>query len=231
MDSGRGEYIIMSGNARIKVDVYSLLKERIQFLEMKPGSRVVEAELSKELGVSRTPIREALKRLEEERFIDIYPQRGTYVSLIDMKTVKEMAYMRHVLENEIFLQLCRQKVSVKRQVEDKLLMMELALRNQDYKAYIQQDARFHRSLFECGGHELIWDAISGFMAHYTRVLVLDMMMPDSIRKSYLSHLKIAECIENGNLSELKKVMEVHHDHYMTENDEKIMKEHPDYFSE
>lgn len=220
----------MSGNTRIKVDVYGLLKERIQFLEMKPGSRVIEADLSQELGVSRTPIREALKRLEEERFIDIYPQRGTYVSLIDMKTVKEMAYMRHVLENEIFLQLCEQKVSVQRQVEDKLLMMNLALKNQDYKAYIQQDARFHRSLFESGGHELIWDAISGFMAHYTRVLVLDMMMPDSIRESYQSHLKIAECIEQGKLSELKKVMEVHHDHYITENDEKIMKAHPDYFS-
>ena len=138
--------------------------------------------------------------------------------------------MRHILENEIFLQLCRQKVSVKRQVEDKLLMMKLALKNKDYKAYIQQDARFHRALFECGGHELIWDSISGFMAHYTRVLVLDMMMPNSIQQSYLSHLKIAECIENGRLSELKKVMEVHHDHYMTENDEKIMEQHPDYFS-
>ena len=91
----------MAGS-RVKADIYGVLKEKIQFLEMKPGERIVEADLSAEYGVSRTPVREALKRLEEEGFVSIYPQRGTYVSLIDMKLVKEMAYMRHILENEIF---------------------------------------------------------------------------------------------------------------------------------
>lgn len=219
----------MAGSTRIKVNVYGLLKEKIQFMEMKPGSRIVEAELSEEFGVSRTPVREALKRLEEEGFIDIYPQRGTYVSLIDMAKVKEMAYMRHILEEHIFTELCQKKVSVRRQVEDKLLLMELALKNQDYKSYIKQDGNFHRALFECGGHEQIWDAISGLLAHYTRVLVLDMMMPDSLEASYQSHLKIADCIENGKKKELREVMATHHDHYVTETDEKIMEQYPDYF--
>ena len=220
----------MARASRVKIDIYGILKEKIQFLEMKPGERIVEADLSALYGVSRTPVREALKRLEEEGFVDIYPQRGTYVSLIDMNLVKEMAYMRHILENEIFLQLCREKVSVERQVEDKLLMMELALKNEDYKGYIQQDSNFHRALFACGGHEQIWDTISGFMAHYTRVLVLDMMMPNSLSESYQSHLKIADCIENGKIDELKEVMEIHHDHYITETDEKIMQQYPEYFA-
>ena len=220
----------MTGSSRIKVDIYGILKEKIQFLEMKPGERIIEAELSEQYGVSRTPVREALKRLEEEGFVDIYPQRGTYVSLIDMKLVKEMAYMRHILENEIFLQLCRDKVSVQRQVEDKLLMMELALKNEDYKKYIQQDANFHRALFRCGGHEQIWDTISGVMTHYTRVLVLDMMMPNSLSESYQSHQKIADCIENGKVEELAEIMDIHHDYYLTETDKKIMAEHPEYFA-
>ncbi len=215
--------------ARTKINVYGIIKEKIQFLEMEPGERIIESELSEAFGVSRTPIREALKRLEEERFIDIYPQRGTYVSKIDFSLVKEMAYMRHVLENDIFMSLCRAKKNVTHAVEDKLLMMELALKNKDYKAYIQQDARFHRSLFACGGHEQIWDTISGFMAHYTRVLVLDMMLPDSLESSYKSHLKIADCIENGRADELKEIMDVHHDYYMTEADEKIQALHPGYF--
>ena len=220
----------MTGVSRVKIDIYGVLKEKIQFLEMKPGEKIIEANLSSQYNVSRTPVREALKRLEEEGFVDIYPQRGTYVSLIDMKLVKEMAYMRHILENEIFLQLCRDKVSVQRQVEDKLLMMELALKNEDYKSYIQQDANFHRALFKCGGHEQIWDTISGFMAHYTRVLVLDMMMPNSLSKSYKSHQNIAECIENGKIKELMKEMEVHHDYYLTETDKIIMEGNPEYFA-
>jgi len=214
---------------RKKVNVYSLLKEQIQFMEMKPGTKIIEAELSDQYGVSRTPIREALKRLEEEQFIDIYPQRGTYVSKIDFKLVKEMAYMRHVLENDVFMKLCKEKAKVSDKVEQNLVMMQLALKNKDYKSYIQHDSMFHRSLFACGEHEVIWDTISGFMAHYTRVLVLDMMMPDSLESSYESHTQIVKCIETGDRKGLSKIMSVHHDYYMTDADEKIKAANPDFF--
>lgn len=217
----------MIGN---KVNVYGELKENIQFLEMKPGTKIIEAELAKEFGVSRTPVREALKRLEEEQFIDIYPQKGTYVSRIDFTVVKEMAYMRHVLETSVLRELCTKKTQVRRAVEENLLMMELALKNGDYKSYIQQDALFHRALFEIAGHAVLWDTIAGFLAHYTRVLVLDMMLPDNLAASYKSHLKITECLENGDLAGLEKIMEVHHDHEMTEADRKLKEMHPDYFN-
>ena len=214
---------------RIKVNVYDLIKQEIQFMELKPGTKIIEAELCEKFNVSRTPIREALKRLEEEKFIDIYPQRGTYVSKIDFKLVKEITYMRHILETDIFMRLCEEKTKVKELVEDKLLMMEFSLKKRDYKAYIRHDNKFHRTLFECGGHEMIWDTISGFMAHYIRVLVLDMMMPDNLEKSYESHLKIVECIENGYMDKLRKIMDVHHDHYKTEEDDELIKQYPEYF--
>ena len=214
---------------RIKTNVYDLIKQEIQFLELKPGTKIVEADLCERFKVSRTPIREALKRLEEEKFIDIYPQRGTYVSKIDFKLVKEITYMRHILETDIFMKLCEEKTKVSEFVEDKLLMMEFSLKKRDYKSYIQYDNKFHRALFECGGHEVIWDTISGFMAHYIRVLVLDMMMPDNLENSYASHLKIAECIENGDKDGLAKIMDVHHDHYKTEADDELIKQYPEYF--
>ncbi len=214
---------------RIKINVYDLIKQEIQFMELKPGTKIIEAELCEKFNVSRTPIREALKRLEEEKFIDIYPQRGTYVSKIDFKLVKEITYMRHILETDIFMRLCEEKTKVKELVEDKLLMMEFSLKKRDYKAYIQHDNKFHRALFECGGHEIIWDTISGFMAHYIRVLVLDMMMADNLEKSYESHLKIVECIENGYEDDLRKIMDVHHDHYKTEADDELIKQYPEYF--
>lgn len=217
----------MSGN---KLNVYGKLKENIQFLEMKPGTKIVESDLAKEFGVSRTPVREALKRLEEERFIDIYPQRGTYVSKIDFTVVKEMAYMRHILETDVLRDLCEKKIPVRRAVEENLLMMELALKNSDYESYIKQDALFHRTLFEVGGHAVLWDTIAGFLAHYTRILVLDMMLPDNLAASYQSHVKITESIEMGNQEELDRIMAVHHDHEMTEADRKLKEMYPKYFS-
>ena len=217
----------MSGKTKTKV--YNLIRQEIQFMNMKPGAKIVEADLCKKFNVSRTPIREALKRLEEERLVNIYPQKGTYVSKIDFKLVKEVTYMRHIIETDIFIKLCEEKMKVRGVVEDKLLMMETSLKKKDYKAYIRYDNSFHRALFECGRHEMAWDTISGFMAHYIRVLVLDMMMPYNLEKSYESHLKIVECIENGYVDELRKIMDVHHDHYKTEADDELIKQYPECF--
>ena len=215
----------MQGN----VEVYEELKEHIQFLELKPGERVVEAELSKQFGVSRTPVREALKRLEEEQLIEIYPQRGTYVARINAAMIREMAYMRHILEEKVLLDLCEKRMPVRQAVEGILLMMKLALKNGDCKAYIQQDILFHRALFICAGHQIMWDTIAGTMTHYSRILSLDMALPNHLKESYDSHERIVECIEEGHSEELRRLLEDHHDYRMSEEDRKMIEQYPKYF--
>lgn len=214
-----------------KLNVYHTLKNAIQFLELKPGTQIVEADLSAELGVSRTPIREALMRLSDELLVEIYPQRGTYVSKIDLSLSKEMAYMRHVLETEIFSKLCEEKANIQDAVEDKLYLMSLALKRNDPIEYIRNDAEFHRAIFSYAGHEMIWNTISNTRAHYVRTLVLDMSLPNSLRKSYQAHKKIVQCIQNGDKDGLLELLEDHHDYKLTPMDEKIKAAYPDYFKD
>ena len=210
-------------------DIYSELKEDIQFLAIKPGTKMVEAELSKQFGVSRTPVREALKRLNEEELIEIYPQRGTYVSQIDAGRVKEMAYMRHIIEKEVLTELCRKKAKVRTAVEENLLMMRLAIKNHDCKSYIQQDNQFHRTLFGCQGHEVMWDTVSSYLIQYSRILILELDLEDHLERSLESHEAIVDCIESGREEELMKILEEHHDYRMTESDRTIMSRYPEYF--
>lgn len=212
-----------------KLNVYYTLKNAIQFLEMKPGEQIVEAELGAELGVSRTPIREALMRLADEMLIEIYPQRGTYVSKIDLHLSKEMAYMRHVIETDIFMKLCEEKADLQDAVEDKLYLMSLALKREDPIEYIRQDAEFHRAIFAYSNHEMIWDVIANTRAHYVRTLVLDMSLPSSLLKSYESHQMIVECIKNGDKQKLLEVLDEHHDYKINPVDEELMEKYPDYF--
>ena len=214
-----------------KLNVYQTLKNAIQFLEMKPGAQIVEAELGAELGVSRTPIREALMRLADENLIEIYPQRGTYVSKIDLSLSKEMAYMRHVIETEVLLKLCEQKANLFNAVEDKLYLMSLALKREDPIEYIIQDAEFHRTIFTYANHEMIWDVIANTRSHYVRTLVLDMSLPSSLKKSYESHQTIVECVKNGDREKLIEVLDEHHDYKVTNVDEELMAKYPDYFKE
>lgn len=216
-------------NRRAKVDIYGILKERILYLDMKPGEKLIEADIAAELGVSRTPVREVLKKLQEEKFVDIYPQNGTFVSLIDYSYMKEVNYMRHILECDILNDLCSEKVQVKRYVEEQLVLMDFALKSGDFKSYIKYDSQFHRKLFEIRGHGVIWEYIRNTMGHYTRMLVLEMMIENSLGKSYDSHIEIVEAIESGDHKRLSLALEDHHDHKVTDMDKQIMNDHPKYF--
>jgi GntR family transcriptional regulator, rspAB operon transcriptional repressor len=211
------------------MDVYIHLKNAIQFLVLKPGAKISEADLSVELGVSRTPIREALLRLSDDSLVDIYPQKGTYVSKIDLALAKEMAYMRHTIDTDICMTMCREKAQISELVEESLYLMQLALKRKDAIEYITNDDAFHRNLFSYGNHEAIWNIISSTRAHYIRVLVLDMMLPNSLEESFKDHNKIVECIESGDEEGLMEIMNVHHDHRDSEKGLQIKAMYPEYF--
>ena len=91
------------------IDVYGILKTKIITLEFYPGQMIKESLLIEELHVSRTPVREALILLANEMLVQVYPQRGTYVSKIDVADVRQLAVMRHILEKKILSGLCERK--------------------------------------------------------------------------------------------------------------------------
>lgn len=83
------------------------LKDNIIHLELKPGSMVSENELAAQMGLSRTPVREALMELSKVRLVDVYPQRGSAVALIDYDLVEEARFMRSVMECAVVELVCR----------------------------------------------------------------------------------------------------------------------------
>jgi len=87
--------------------IYARLREAIVTLEWLPGQMLYENELSERLGVSRTPVREAIRLLASERLVDVLPQRGTRVTLISLRTVKEVQFIREQLESGAFREAAR----------------------------------------------------------------------------------------------------------------------------
>jgi DNA-binding GntR family transcriptional regulator len=213
-----------------KINVYMTLKNAIQFLELIPGSAINEANLVEELGVSRTPIREALIRLADEMLVEIYPQKGTYVAKINLSLAKEMAYMRHIIETEVFNALCRNKADLSDITAESMFFMQQAIKKQDIVAYVRNDDEFHRSIFKYAKHEPIWNIISNTRTHYLRFLMLDMAFPNSLDESYQDHEKIVECIHNGNIEELDTVLNTHHDHDNMKREEQLRKKYSEYFA-
>ncbi|MGA8353133.1 MAG: GntR family transcriptional regulator, partial [Solirubrobacteraceae bacterium] len=87
-----------SGTSRARGRVYAILRDAIVSAEFEPGQRLSESELAERLGVSRTPIREALVRLRDDRLVEIVPQLGTYVSRISRQAIDDAQFVRSALE-------------------------------------------------------------------------------------------------------------------------------------
>ncbi|MBR2188771.1 MAG: GntR family transcriptional regulator [Eubacterium sp.] len=217
-------------NTRTKIDVYRLIKDKIQFLDLMPGQVIKESELIEQLGVSRTPIREALIRLSSEYLIEIYPQRGTYVSNINFGIARECAYMRHILDTNVCRELCRKKADLHDVLEDSLFFLQKAVNRKDVVEYIKNDNNFHRIIFRTAGHEMTWEIISDSRAHYNRVLTLDLRREGILEKSLHEHQEMVELIASGDEKNLLKLLDVHHDYtHMPQREQELRAAFPAYF--
>ena len=212
-----------------RTSIYETLKHDIAYLKMIPGSAISEAELISRLNVSRTPIREALIRLHDDGLVDIYPQRGTFVSKIDLQYIKEMNYMRHVLETDVCFQLCNQRVDLKDEMEKSFVLMELACRQNDNETYIELDNEFHRGIFRAANLESLWNVIAATRTHYIRYLMLDMMTPEAKEVSIEEHKYIIDCLACGQAQMLVDVLAKHHDCNIDASKAELIEKYPDYF--
>lgn len=95
-------------NLSTREQVYNMLKDQILSLKLPPGTNISEKEISIQFNVSRTPVRESFLKLSQEGLLSIYPQRGTFVSLIDLNLVEEARFMREHLEKAVIRLACQE---------------------------------------------------------------------------------------------------------------------------
>ncbi len=208
-------------------EVFQLVRDKIIYLELAPGSVIHEAQLVEQLHVSRTPVREALIRLGEEMLVQTYPQRGTYVTKIDMDYVRQLMTMRNILETEILSELSRQRPALKEEFAPHMFMLDRAIQGRDIIAYLKADAAFHSQLFRMAGYPLIWERLRRSLS--TRYRLLDLLSGDEeLYRVYGEHEQILRCIEQGDAAGVREALAIHNDPGAIRQQE-LMRRYPDYF--
>lgn len=208
---------------------YRVLKSSIMALELKPGEALSETELAKKLNSSRTPIREALSKLKEEYLIEVKPQIGTYVSLIDISLVKQALFMRHCIEKEVL------KLACSDIPEDSLVKLEQNLISQKYVTgkqcneleFHRLDEEFHRIIFAGLGLEEVWKSIQRISTHYNRLRVLSEMRFSNKELSE-EHEQIFKLIKNKESKGIEEVITAHIKSPSERYWEQILKDEPEY---
>ena len=141
--------------------VYHQLKEQILHLELPPGASISEIETAEKYNISRTPVRDAFKRLEREGLLEIRPHIGTFISLIDMHAVSDVLYIREVLEFSVLSDLAQiyddshdLNIRLLLQKQKDLLDSDMPIEELS-RAFIHSDNEFHTALFDAAGKKNI----------------------------------------------------------------------------
>lgn len=197
-------------------------------LELKPGALVSENELARALGVSRTPVREALQELQKSQLIEVFPQRGSYVAGISFEAVEEAAFLRRTLEIAITEELCdRITFDQMEQLTENVGLQEYYLNNGMSSKIMDLDNQFHKDLFLMCGKERTYNIMQSIMGHFDRIRILSLHTIKDI-KIVTDHRAILAAIKSGNKEEVKDLISRHLMRYKFDKEE-LERNYPDYF--
>ena len=195
-----------------KQDIVDILEDRILFFDLRPGAVISDKVIAEELGVGRTPVREALLTLKQERLVDIYTQSGTFVSLIDTDYIKEINYIRHNVEAQLIIGLAQAKIDMADKLEKYILFQSVAAKEGNQREFVSNDHKFHREIFEIAGHVQAWDIIESQYKQTTRYDMLSFGDDEETVKQILQeHNEIIKCVANGDIAKLTRLIVEHHD--------------------
>ncbi|MCC8101423.1 MAG: GntR family transcriptional regulator [Clostridiales bacterium] len=204
-----------------------VLKENIIDLELRPGTMVSEKDLAAELGLSHTPVREALQDLASAQIVDIYPQRGSQISRINYDLARETQFTHNLLEKVAVQLACRSATDDDiRILQENIMLQEFNMANA--RKMMQLDDAFHRELFRIAGKLYTWNMLSSYTLHFDRIREMALYSVKEI-KIVNDHKQICAAVNRRDEALAEELMEEHLARYIVDEKEIREKYPADYF--
>lgn len=199
--------------ARPRVDqIYDHLRAAIVRLRLRPGQVLHENRVAAQLGVSRSPVRDAVRRLAHEGLVEVFPQSGIFVAPIRIAEVQECQIVREALEIAV-VKIAAQnathahKKTLQRLIEDQRDICA----GRDYDAFYMADEKFHRAISDCAGTPRIWTIINNGKAQLDRVRRLAMPEPGQLKRILAEHSAVADAIACNDVDGAVSALQYHLD--------------------
>lgn len=203
------------------------IKENIINLDLAPGSQISESEICTQMGLSRTPVREALIELSRVKIVKIVPQKKSTVALIDYVLVEEARFMRNVLECAVVELDCELATPEGlRRLEENMKLQRFYFEDHNFQMLMELDDQFHAILFSIAQKTQVYEMTRNMLVHFDRVR---RMALDSIREIKIveDHGQILEAIRSRDAEQAKQLMQMHLSRYKYDA-KAILKEYPEY---
>jgi DNA-binding GntR family transcriptional regulator len=185
---------------------YHAIRDLIVSLELAPGALIDERELIERLGIGRTPVREALRRLAQERLVEVYPRRGMFVTGVDVRELARLSEVRVVLEPEAARLAAERATEAERAELDELLA---EIEGDDPHALIDLDERIHRAVYRAAHNDLLETTLEQYYVLALRIWAMALDRADELKDAVQEHRALLEAIRDGDAERAAETMRSH----------------------
>ncbi len=188
---------------------YHAIREMIVSLELRPGAVIDERQLMQQLGIGRTPTREALRRLAQERLVEVYPRRGMFVTTVEIRDLASLAEVRSVLESSA-ARLAAERATDDDQDMVSALVDELERHEElDQRELMALDERIHRQVYRCTHNQFLEASLEEYYVLALRIWYLALDQARELEQAVLDHREILEAIRDGDADRAEAAMRRH----------------------
>ena len=190
--------------------VFERLRKLITSLELPPGSPLSRNALAEQFGVSSTPIRDALMRLDEEGLVEVFPQYATVVSRVDVRRAQQAHFLRQAVELEIVRALAiRHDAAFIAELNATIARQQQFAKAGDFEKFMAADNEFHAQLYAATDKGDIWSLVKSRSGHIDRLRRMHLPSPGKAQDIVRHHRLIAKSIDSGEPDEAQKHLRTH----------------------
>lgn len=178
---------------------YEVIRERLVMLDIRPGEPINDERLAAELGLGRTPVREAVKRLERDRLVIAYPRRGTFATAVDLTDLADISEIRRQLEPTAAARAARTGSPESRSRLGALVQSIADIDDaDDAREVLRRDVYVHREIYRASGNPHLEQILITLDGHATRIWCLFLDRLPDVASHVREHIALLEAIVAGD---------------------------------
>lgn len=209
---------------------YQALREAIINLGYRPGEALRKPEICERLGVSRSPVSEAIARLAAEGLVDVVPQAGTFVARFSMEEIREGAFLREAIESAAAELLAARITDAQLvQLRRNLRVQEVLVEDGDYAGFYAMDAEMHSLMLDFTGHRKLAQVAGTAWVHVDRARQLVLPLDGRVAQTVAEHRAVLDALSARDPEAARLAMR-HHLRQLLTRLEPLEREHPELFA-
>jgi DNA-binding GntR family transcriptional regulator len=202
--------LVIKSEKTIRRKIYEHLREQLLSGKIQPHQHLIEAKIARDIGTSRTPVREALHSLELEGLIESIPRVGYVVKPISEQEVEEICEIRAAIEGlaaRWAMEKAHEKLVI--ELQKNIFIAEDKVSKGDVRAFVDMDAKFHEIISKFSGSQRLLELAQTLRRHMLRYRIQSIYLVDNVLMAIDGHKGILRAIEKRNLGEVNKAIQHH----------------------